>query len=210
MDSGDDESAIGRAFHERLLMEDADVSIEIYLRYREKLHNYVRASARGHGERDPDDDLIYDAVHEALTNYLVRPSTYKPEKRLLFGYLKMSAWNDYVNIVQKRDRQPQIVVGIDEEYWNNVADEGTGSPEEQTEDDADGSITQKLKAQCVKSDEDQIVFELLRDNVRDSKTCLLALGWPPGPESTERLRNAKERIMKCLRRAYSRVKGEER
>jgi hypothetical protein len=206
-----DVSAIGRLLHELVVRQDPDARNAVYLEYRDRLCAEVRAKARANEGRIPDEDLIHDAVSEAIIQYLVKPESFKPQMRSLVGYLGMSAWKDYLNLVDKRKRRPQTGVGIDEEFWNKIPDDAQSIEDEvATEDDEASELVRKLKDQCVKSAEDQIIYGLLIDRVRETDNCLQALGWEPGNENTERLRNAKERIIKCLRRAHSRFVKEDR
>jgi DNA-directed RNA polymerase specialized sigma24 family protein len=199
-----DERAIGRFLHEQLLRQDPDVKSLIYIEYRDRLRAGVSAKARANGERSPDDEMVMDAVVEAITTYLVRPAIFDPEKKSLLGFLYMSAWFDYVNLVDKRKRRVSTIVGIDDEVWNRFKDDDAQSFEDDVADEDDSELVRRLKDHCVKTTEDRIIYGLIVDRIRETDRGLAALGWIPGADSTERLRNAKERIVKCLRRTHSR------
>jgi hypothetical protein len=130
-------------------------------------------------------------------------------KSSLLTYLKMSAWGDYRNLVDKRKRAQQHLVEIDEEAWNRREDVEAGSFEERVALEQGNSLAERLLRQCATSDDDRLVFEMLVEKVRDTETCLQMLGWSSGPESTERLRRAKDRIDKCIKRTGRRIYSEE-
>jgi DNA-directed RNA polymerase specialized sigma24 family protein len=210
MTDAKDERAFGRLLHEQLLRAEPDAASAIYIAYRDRVAAHLRFKARGYGERTPDEEMINDAVTEAFAKYFERPATFDPEQKSLFGYLKMSALGDYKNLIEKRKRRPVLSVGIEDKVWNKLADDDSSSVEDDVTNDDGSEFVVKLRSQCVKSNEDRVIYELLLDRIRDTNSCLEALGWPQGAESTERLRNAKERIIKCLRRAHSRFVQENR
>jgi DNA-directed RNA polymerase specialized sigma24 family protein len=190
-------------------MGESSAFEEICDRYYDNLITHVLYTARKYGELRPEEGLVVDAVTTALVNYRSRPAGFKPEKASLLTYLKMSAAGDYLNLVAKRRRAHQHVVEKDEEFWNRRAEGDEGEYESLESLEPGNSLAQQVMNHCVKSDEDRLVFEMVVDKIRDTKTCLEMLDWPPGSESTDRLRKAKERIDKCIKRAGQRLHVEE-
>ncbi len=204
MTTARDDRATGKSLHEQLLRGDPDAASAIYIAYRDRVSAHIRAQARANGEHLPDEDMVIDAATEAFAKYFDKPEKFNPDLKSLLGYLNMSALSDFLNLVDKRKRRPQLRVGIEDEVWNKYADDDAQSFEDEVIDQDDSELVRKLRSQCVRTDEDRIIYELLLDKVRETSKCLEALGWPEGAESTERLRNAKDRIKKCLQRAHSR------
>lgn len=62
--------------------------------------------------RDPD--LLYDAVTDALMNYIKRPTQFDPVKRGLMGFLVMAAEGDLLNALAKDKRRRQKEIPLED------------------------------------------------------------------------------------------------
>jgi DNA-directed RNA polymerase specialized sigma24 family protein len=209
VDALQNEVAWGRLRHERMLSGETAAFEEICDRYYDSIVMHVKRTANKYGEITPDDGMIADAVTTALVNYRQKPKAFNPSKASLLTYLKMSAAGDYLNMVAKRTRERQRFVEKDEEFWKRESDADARGFEDRVILDHGNSLADKLTKHCVTNDEDRLIFEMLVDRVRDSKTCLSMLNWPESPENIERLRRAKERVDKCIKRAGRRLRLED-
>jgi hypothetical protein len=205
----EDEVAWGRIRHERTLMGESTAFHEICERYLDSLMTHVWHMARRKGESNPFEGMITDAVTTALFNYRANPKSFNPERSALLTFLKMSSWGDYRNLVDKRAREQRRFVEIGDDDWNRRVDAGARGFEKPAEVDLGNALADRLMKQCAKNDDDRLVFEMLVDKIRDTETCLKMLNWPSGAEGTERLRNAKDRIDKCIKRAGRKLAAEE-
>ena len=95
--------------HERLVLKDPSASAELV----ETILDPLIEKLRKKYPRLHDQDLLIDAVTDALVSYIKRPEQYNPEKRGLLGYLTMAAEGDLKNALakQKRRRKKEIFLG---------------------------------------------------------------------------------------------------
>ena len=104
--------------HQRLLRQDRAASGELMEAYVEQVYRRVR-------RRYPevrDETLVYDAVVDAMMNYVRRPVQYDPDRLTLLGYLTMAAAGDLKNALERLQRRPRLVSVDDVEHhahaWN--------------------------------------------------------------------------------------------
>ncbi len=195
-----------QAIHERLLAGDPIAASELCAAYLERLCDSLRAAYR-----DVDSDHIHDAVVDAVLNYIERPNQYQPEKRSLFGYLRMSAQGDLLNLLRKhKHRRGDLPLNEDVEIAEAAGNRSTGegeSPEAVLESLTAEECRQRLMT-SVQSDEERIVLELMLDGERDSQIFLDRLGWQgPRDELTKRLYRIKDRLVKRVRRSLEVCNG---
>lgn len=195
-----------REIHERLLAGDPLAASELCMAYLERLCNSLRATYRS-----VDFDHVYDAVVDALFGYIERPQQYQPEKRSLFGYLRMSAEGDLRNLLRKlkhhlRELPLNEDVEIPAASGNTSAGEGE-SPEAVLESLTAAECRQRLLA-IAQSDEERIVLELMLDGERDTSVFLDRLGWQgPRDEASKRLYRIKDRLVKRAQRSLEVCNG---
>lgn len=82
--------------HSRLLKGDPVAPSEVAEKFIKIVFDRVRIKYR-----QVDEDLVFDAVGDALLNYIEHPERYKPDQSKLFTYLIMSADGDLKNALEK-------------------------------------------------------------------------------------------------------------
>jgi hypothetical protein len=102
-------AAFARRIH-RLLLSDDDptASAQLARVYLEPVVAHLRA----HFPDVRDRDLLWDAAADAILNYAEDPATYDPQKRGLFGYLKMSARGDLLNALDRESRRRNVELEV--------------------------------------------------------------------------------------------------
>lgn len=95
----DDE--FGFQLHADLLAGSKTASSRICENYLAPVVSFLKARYR----HEPDSHLLEDAAITALMNYLQRPSTYNPEAKPLFAFLKMAADKDFLNLLKSETRR---------------------------------------------------------------------------------------------------------
>ncbi|MGK7933183.1 MAG: hypothetical protein AB4041_17370 [Microcystaceae cyanobacterium] len=100
--SSDDFDDLGQKIHQKILDGHENAPSQLFCSFAEAIIQHLQY-------RYPnihDDHLIYDAVTEAMQNYLKRPTTYQPNReKSLLNYLKMSAEGDLKNKLDKESRR---------------------------------------------------------------------------------------------------------
>lgn len=91
---------LSTALHHRLVDGDPVASAEIAERLLPPLIKYLCARYPAGG----DSHLAESAAIDALVNYLERPVQYDPNKLSLLSYLRMAAWRDLLNEIEREDR----------------------------------------------------------------------------------------------------------
>lgn len=89
-----------RSIHSRLIDEDPTAPAELVQNI---LGPLVQTLTRKYCYI-PDPDLVGDAVTDALIAYIKNPNQFDPQKRGLFGYLKMAAEGDLKNALARARR----------------------------------------------------------------------------------------------------------
>ena len=97
-----------RQIHTRLLSNDPTAPAEL-------VEGVLNSLIGRLSKKFPDlyrSDLLYDAVTDALMEYIKTPSKFDPSKRGLFGYLLMAAKGDLLNTLDKMQRrgEKEIIV----------------------------------------------------------------------------------------------------
>ena len=92
--------------HRRLVDGDPMACAELYDWYAKDLiedlaHRYDRIAAH-------DRDLVSSAVTDAVFDYVAHPARYRPGKKNLKGYLRMSAVGDLLNLWRKVPKPEQV------------------------------------------------------------------------------------------------------
>lgn len=97
----DDDS---RALHARILAGDRALSAVLFERWHAGLLRELH-------QKFPTLDLaeVSDAITDVIFSYVERPAQYQPERLPLDRYLRMAAQGDLLNLITKRERQPQLV-----------------------------------------------------------------------------------------------------
>lgn len=168
---------------------------------------------------------IEDAVADGMTDYLVHPARYDPDKRSLLGYLVMLAEGDLRN---RRDREIRQgwesrsdaeanlrIVSLDEADDESV---GMQLPDRNVDVEAevlsaleeDGDFAYVLR-QSIPDDDDWRVLQLLADGATGTQDYAAALGLDVPPHKmadvAERAYAHKERVRKRARRCWEAYKS---
>jgi hypothetical protein len=98
----------GIELHRRLLAADPVAPADIALAY---LMPVIAALKVKYPFTDYN--LLSDSATEAFLNYVVRPSSFDPARRGLFGYLKMSAEGDLKNALAKQKLEQARLVSLE-------------------------------------------------------------------------------------------------
>lgn len=61
----------------------------------------------------PDPDLIFDVVTDSLLSFVQAPERYHPDKRSVWGYLKMDAQGDLLNLWESLRRRAAHEIALD-------------------------------------------------------------------------------------------------
>jgi DNA-directed RNA polymerase specialized sigma24 family protein len=202
----DDEASVGLSLHVRMIAEDPVVFDEIYTRYCPSLEAHLRAYISRRQLFLPGEDLndlIQDAIADALLGYHKNPGSYKPKLRSLRGYLQMSALGDFKNHFSSAMKSQSKIVQIEEEDWNIIAD-GRFDPVAATEAEEAINALHVYAESAVESDDDRIVMDLLLQSERKTEIFAEALGISHLPPQDQRsaVNKIKDRLSKRLKRGY--------
>jgi Sigma-70 region 2 len=88
--------------HQRLLERDPTAAAELAAVYLDWLTDWLIAH-----NRRIDPALCEEAAGEALVALIRAPPSYKPDKRRLYVYLRMSAKRDLINAINKEEKHRQ-------------------------------------------------------------------------------------------------------
>ena len=192
-----------RALHERLVAGDPTASGEIIDQFLTPLIDELSRLGKYRALHRRDASFIWDAVTDALFNYVEAPQAYNPEKASLQYYLRMSAEGDLKNQLAKHTRKeaPKESLGsyveLGQEPWNR---EVGALPEEQHLVDAD--LWRRIEA-LIPDEQDRAVVRLLLDRERDTGVFaqVLDLGDLPVEEQRQEVKRVKDRLKAKLKRA---------
>lgn len=116
----------------RLLSNDPTASSEL-------AHGVLDPLLNRLGKKFPDlreSDLLYDAVTDALMEYIKNPSKFDPSKRGLFGYLFMAAKGDLLNALSKKERhRKKEIITADVEFQELAGNSGLDTLDLETQID---------------------------------------------------------------------------
>ncbi len=200
------DAVVGLSLHTRMLADDPVVFDEIYMRYVASLERHLRGyiARKQLFLRAADlDDLVSDAITEAMIGYHRKPESFKPNLRSLGGYLQMSAMGDFLNLFSREVAAQSKVVEFGEEDWNILTD-GRFDPVSQTESEEVMEALQSVAEFAAQTDEDRTVMDLLLQTERKTSVYAEALGIAHLSEKEQRamVNKIKDRLTKRLRRAY--------
>lgn len=204
----DDEAVHGRLLHVNYVAGDPAARGEIFLRYFEALkthlHIYVRRKQLFLRGGDID-DVVEEAVIDALTSYFSRPAAYDPTRRGLLGYLKMSAEGDFKNrFTREVGREAGLesdFVELDDTGWNSVADGGIDPVDAIEDEQAAGALLARAET-IVETEEERIVLRFMLERERSTAVYALALGITARTPKEQRaeVSRIKDRLTKRIRR----------
>lgn len=198
-------AAFARRIHRRLLSDDPTAPSQLARVYLEPVVAHLRARFPDVRDRD----LLWDAAADAILNYAEDPSTYDPQKRGLFGYLKMSARGDLLNALDRERRRTTVeleVVGRnklqeddEEEHGSERTPEAVGHSDE----------TMRKVHEALPDPRDRRMLHLMMEQVRETRAFADVLGIQNEDEAEQRriVKRNKDRIKKRIQRLGLRLRG---
>lgn len=189
--------------HRLLLEGDRTASARIAERHWDRLIERLNA-------RFPHvPDLVEDAVSQAMTDYLLRPTIYDPNRSSLSGFLFMAAKADLLNLLEaeKRRLKHEVVeldaddadVALDKPRAEYLADETTNPDRlDLDQDELEARIQQVLP-----DPRDREILALMKDGERRTAAFahILDITSLPLAEQRALVKRHKDRIKQRLRRA---------
>lgn len=198
-------AAFARRIHRQLLSDDPTAPAQLARVYLEPLVAHLRA-------RFPDVrdyDLLYDAAADAILNYAEKPSTYDPQKRGLFGYLKMSARGDLLNALDRESRRRNVELDAADRNRLQEDDEEEHSGEKSPEALARSDESMRRVYEALPDIRDRRMLHLMMDEVRETRMFAEVLGIEDKDEAAQRqiVKKNKDRIKKRIQRMGLRLRG---
>lgn len=185
-----------KELHERLLDRDPTASLDLFEAFYHDLTSWLRVEIP-YLAPGIDSDLYFSAAFSALDAYIKAPEKYDPARRGLWGYLKMSAKGDLLNMLEReRSRRNREVV------LEDVAERLAGRNIESEGMDADAlqSAVAQLKTD-LREDECRVLDLLIEGERRtDVFARVLDIAHLPQEEQRLRVKQVKDRLKKRLKR----------
>lgn len=162
--------------HHRLISGDETATAELSIMYYEKI---IEHFIKKHKRTIADEDMIVSITADVILDYVDRPLKYNPEKRSLYGYLKMAVDGDIRNAIAKQTKvnnnQKEIddTVELDTTFRNSIheVDHVSKLIDEEIE-----QRTQKKIERMFPDAIDQAIIELMRSKVRKTEDYAKVLG----------------------------------
>ncbi len=169
--------------HQRLLDGDAVAPEEVAERYLFSLQQYLQSK---HLRVDKDSTL--DAAATAILNYVKNPQSYKPELRSLFGFLKMAAEGDFINLLNRQKRYNMRVVALENVAVGDMA--GNINIEEEFISREDLTLrlkaAQDLRSEIALNEQDRQLLALMQAKIRTTADYAKVLGISDEPLEIQR------------------------
>lgn len=187
--------------HECLLASDAAATAELLI----AALGPLCAQLAGHERRDQD--LVYEAATEALFDFIKNPTKFDPAKGDPWAYIHLAAKRDLQNLQRSRTRArgrelrySGVAPGLPAGKWT----EPSTDEEDQDRDAARERLQEIERGQAdTMTDTDHQVLRLIANGERSTGPFAVVLGVEALAEEDKRraVKNAKDRILKRLRRA---------
>jgi hypothetical protein len=98
----------GRNLRARLLAGDTTASNDVAIAYLDDLADWLE---KQYYEQHPNDCLT--AAQDAIVAFIKNPKSWRPDKKTLRGYLRMSADGDMKNLLEKERRHSEHRVNLE-------------------------------------------------------------------------------------------------
>lgn len=183
--------------HNRLLGDDPTATVDIFNAVADKLEGYLRYRFPDLAP-SVDPDIYLSAAHDTLTDYFKNPSKFDPDKRGLMGYLRMAAYRDMQNLLDKERRHAKGRTSLDDVEFS--ASDGN---------DISDAVIDRIEAHRIRDElardmtgQEMIVFDLMVDGECSSEVAADALGIEHLSPSRRRreVKRIKDRITRRIRR----------
>lgn len=150
--------------------------------------------------RNADPALVEEAVGSALLEYLDDPRRYDPNKSSLLDYLRMAAYRDYLNAVDKEKRRAALSLSHDDGRERDIVDDTQAIHQLVQRIDME-SLFQEI-AVAFDDPTDRQIVGLLLDGERNYAFYAQALDIThlPDEEQNAQVKRVKDRVAKRLRR----------
>jgi len=198
---GDDEAAFAAEIQQRLLAEDPVASEVFCVHYLPLLTRRLQAKYR-----TTDEDLVQQAVTEALLDHIERPARFDPTRRSLRGYLLMAAERDLQNLRahwQHRVEQERLLdpVEFDAATRKRTIEAGDQVGATVAERDAADRRAARIM-DAAQTEEERRVLRLMMDDEKATEVfaAALGIGHLPPRKQRDRVYAIKDRLIKRARR----------
>lgn len=192
--------------HQRLLMKDQLAAVELA----NLLYDPLVRSVRDRVDRTTDSDFVEDAVVEALMSYVDAPEKYNPQKSTLKGYLTMIAHRDVKNALSKEYRRSRLHISLSNPavQENDIIDT-TQNADVHLHEQAIEDVWERIN-ELFPDPIDRKIADLILHQVRPPEPYIeaMSLGGLPRSEQLQRVRRAKDRISRHIRRKGGSIYGE--
>lgn len=199
-------AAFARRIHRQLLSgDDPTASARLARAYLEPVVEHLRARFPDVQDRD----LLWDAAADAILNYAEDPSTYDPQKRGLFGYLKMSAQGDLLNALNRESRRRNVELHAVGRNRLQEDEEEEYASERDSEAVARSDETMRRVYEALPDPRDRQILHLMMDHVRETREFAEVLGIENKDEAEQRriVKRNKDRIKKRIQRLGLELRG---
>lgn len=198
-------AAFGRGIHRRLLSHDPIAPAQLARVYLEPVVTHLRT----HFPDVRDRELLWDAAADAILNYAEDPSTYDPQKRGLFGYLKMSARGDLLNALDRESRRKNVELYAAD--GNRLQEDKVEeyAVERDPEAVARSDETMRRVYEALPDSRDRRFLDLMMDQVRETRAFAEVLGIENEDDAEQRriVKRNKDRIKKRIQRLGLKLRG---
>lgn len=187
------------ALHKRLATFDAAAPAELVLAAAEPLTELLNKRER----RDPQ--LVQDAVTDALFDLIKCPSKFDPCKGEPWTFMVIAAKRNLLNLLRSRRRATNrdlkymgVALGHPAGNWTEPSTEGDSDQERAKE----RLVVIEQGQADVMTDIDHQILRLIANGERATGPFAQVLGISalPDPEQRRHVKNAKDRLLKRLRR----------
>lgn len=206
------EAEIDRSLHERLLAGDPLASEEVASRHLERVRRYVRSLGARWGVYD--EDLIDDAVVDAVLDYVRHPKKFDPKKAGLGGYLNMAARRDFINAVEKDRRHrsgEELTADVELARRSGKQRRETVAENPEVEAASEAATASRFERLLgdVKAPRDRRLIQLIRTGERRTAVFaeILEIGDLPHSEQARIVKQHKDRLKQQLKRAARKSHG---
>lgn len=157
--------------------------------------------------RHADPHFLQTAAEDALLAYVQRPQAYDPGRLDLGAYLRMAAYRDLLNLLNKerrrqRGRTPWNVVEEGEEGGNlSGREEGPLAGLERAEEAEEGrQLLRQVSERFTEAERQVLDLLLARERRTAAYAVVIGCAGLPGPEQEREVKRVKDRVIKRLER----------
>lgn len=197
---GSERAAWARGLHARLLRDDPTATHELIAHYLDPLADWLERQYPRLG----DPHLCTTAAEDALLALLRNLRSYEPARRSLWGYLRMSARGDLLNLLRAERRHGSRRAPLEAVELSPLAGNNEWArpyaPAQPTDDDTEEQSPAPVVTGMTPQEEQ--VLALMDAGERKTIAYALALGMAelPAAEQRRAVKRVKDRLQKRLMR----------